>query len=75
MNPNIQSCIIDPWPRQWPHTVCPEPQWPVPTYNLPQPAQHTHYHFTPNPQPQLPLTDYDVERIAKRLAELLKEKP
>lgn len=68
MNPSIHSCIIDPW-----YSPGGLPTWPAPTY---QPApQHTHYHLTPNPQPQLPLTDYDVERIAKRLAELLKEAP
>jgi hypothetical protein len=34
------------------------------------PLQHTHYHFTP-----APLLDADVERIAKRVAELIKAAP
>lgn len=31
------------------------------------PLRHTHYHFTP-----APISDANVERIAKRVAELLK---
>lgn len=66
-NQQTEACIIDPWPWQWPQTVPPQSTWPpVPTYQ-PSPEQHTHYHFTPQT-----LSDEDVERIAKRVAELLK---
>ncbi len=56
------SCIID-WP----------PAGPLPAF-MPAAAPavlpaHTHYHFAP---PQR-LSDEDVERIAKRVAELLRE--
>lgn len=57
------SCIIE-WPYGW-------YGWPtqtVPgTYVAPaQPDQHTHYHFAQR------LSDEDVDRIARRVAELLK---
>lgn len=61
-----QACIINPWPWPWPQTVPPQqPTWAP----LQQPEQHTHYHFTPSEQR---LSDDDVERIARRVAELLK---
>lgn len=55
-----QSCIVEPWP--WPtHS------WPVypsaPTF-VPAPSPTYHYHFTQ------PLSDADVDRIARRVVEL-----
>ena len=55
---NVQSCIIE-FPTTW--------------APAPQPVQHTHYHFTPAPPVAPRLSDDDVERIAKRVAELLKD--
>lgn len=44
-------------------------QWPRP--EAPAVPVHTHYHFSPTaPAPRL--SDEDIERIAKRVAELLK---
>jgi len=60
------TCIIDPfnpWPGHLP-TFNPAPYQPLPA------DQHTHYHFAPVPQK---LTDEDVERIARRVVELLRE--
>jgi hypothetical protein len=58
-----QNCIID-WPQN------PWQPWGNPTAPTVVPLQHTHYHFTPlTPTPTL--SDADVERIAKRVAELL----
>lgn len=55
-----QSCIID-WHPQWVPAVTP--------YVAPvAPQQHAHYHFTPTP-----LSDADVDRIARRVAEILRE--
>ena len=54
----------DPWPgnNPWQPWVQSIP------YTAPvAPLQYTHYHFTP-----APLSDADVERIAKRVAELLR---
>ncbi len=71
----VQNCIVD-WPQQWPWNP---PTWVnPPTWISPHapamapvvPLQHTHYHFTP-----APLSDADVERIAKRVAELIKAVP
>ncbi len=55
----VQTCIVD-WPWQ-PFAPAGAPIVPL---------QHTHYHFTPTS-----LSDTDVERIAKRVAELLKAAP
>ncbi len=58
----IQSCIVD-WPTTpWQPWISPH----VPVSPM-VPLQHTHYHFTP-----APLSDADVDRIAKRVVELLK---
>lgn len=68
-----QTCIVE-WPPQpWQPTVTPfVPVAPAPYVAPAIPQQHTHYHFTP----LVPrLSDEDVERIAKRVAELLKEAP
>lgn len=51
----VQTCIVD-----WPLVAWPPVQQLAPA--------HTHYHFTPAP-PRL--SDEDVERIAKRVAEML----
>lgn len=59
---------------------CPYPYpWPAPNYCWPSTGW---IHITqpapalPTPtEDRVPLTDYDVERIAKRLAELLKSEP
>ena len=67
--PAPQNGIIEfpgPGYADWPTTVSPPPKPPAP-------PQHMHYHFTPSPAPRL--SDEDVERIAKRVAELLKERP
>jgi hypothetical protein len=61
----VQACIIDLTPNWIPA----ESPWREPTYQYPPPAQHTHYHYAANPAP---LSDADVERIARRVAELLK---
>jgi hypothetical protein len=63
---DLTNCIVDPWPWQWTPT-CP----PQPTYTPLLQPQHTHYHFMPYPQ-ETKLSDEDAERIAKRVAELLK---
>ncbi len=60
---HVPSCCIIDWP----------PPGPSPTYVPMGPApyvppQHTHYHFAA----PLGLSDEDVERIAKRVAELLR---
>jgi hypothetical protein len=59
----VQNCIVD-----WPTT--PWQPWVNPAMAPVVPLQHTHYHFTP-----APLLDADVERIAKRVAELIKAAP
>lgn len=59
----VQACVVDyygTWPWQQQGTYQP----------VALPEQHTHYHFTPA-QPA-PLSDADIERIARRVAELLK---
>lgn len=63
--------IIDPfWPQPWPDVVpCPYPQ-PVPVAPQPQTFTTTSAWLT---MPQR-LADEDVERIAQRVAELLKPK-
>lgn len=59
--PTFQSCIVE-IPGLWP-PVQPQPF-----------QQHTHYHFTPTHEAAVPrLSDEDVERIARRVAELLKD--
>lgn len=61
----MQSCIIGDWPWQ------PFPTYPVAPVVVPYvaPQPHTHYHFTAPPR----LSDEDVEHIARRVAELLRE--
>lgn len=59
--PQVQACIVD-WPQYWPSYPLPT----VPAAAYTPPEQHTHYHFAQ------PLSDADVERIARRVAELLK---
>ena len=61
---DVKSCIVEPinWtPWIQPATV------PVPMVVPVVMPGHTHYHFTP-----VPLSDADVDRIAKRVAEILK---
>jgi len=62
------TCIIDPF-NPWPGY---KPTYVPPTYVPigPAPNHHTHYHFSPVPQK---LSDEDVERIARRVAEILRE--
>ncbi len=69
----MRACIID-YPPFGPSPF--QPTYPQPLYYpplRPEPVvpAHTHYHFTPNATPAL--SDADVDRIARRLAEILKE--
>lgn len=58
----VECCIVD-WPQQW---------WPVMQQTVSVPTR-LHYHFTPDAERQR-LSDEAVERIARRVVELLEEK-
>ena len=59
----VQSCIVGPWP----FPTHDGPVYPAAPTLAPSPQPTYHYHFT------APLSDADVDRIARRVVELLRE--
>lgn len=59
------ACIVDPFPYPWPQpTYIPPVLVPVQPYVI---TTAPHYHFTTG------LSDTDIDRIARRVAEILRE--